>query len=576
MNMWTSRIILVVVFLLGACGEVIDSKGLDAKAVNNTVTRPNVLLVVADDMGYTDIAPFGGEINTPNLQMLANNGLRLSRFYAGMTCSPSRAMLMSGSTSHVAGLGNMIETVTDNQLGKPGYEGYLSKRVLSLAELLQGSGYNTYMAGKWHLGNQYDQSPRARGFDRSFSFIYGGGSHFNDMIGPDAHRPRLRYREDGEFIDGLLKGYYSTKNFTDKMLEYIGSHANDGKPFFGYLAYTAPHWPLQVPAQDRGLYKGRYDQGYDVFRTSRFERLKALGLVPADMQLPPRPTHIPAWDTLSPEQQAIQTADMEIYAAMVDYMDRSIGRITDYLKEEGLYDNTIIFFMSDNGAEAWSTDTGPKALKEYAKTFDNQLQNRGGKNSFVFYGPGWANVGEVPFRQHKGTTAEGGIRVPALVSWPKMNTKLKGSVNGNVVSIQDVLPTIMELTGSTHPGTNIEGRNVLLPTGRSFAPLLLGGDALSKAVTARVKQNIFTTEIWGRRGIVMGDWKGVYMAPPLGTGEWELFNVSQDIAEQHDLAKSHPQILARIQSTWADYARDNGVILPEGPFGIRPPQPVPR
>ena len=564
--MKASKLLLVVTLILSACAESerIESNN---QVVVKTIEQPNILLIVADDLGFTDISPFGSEIHTPNLQALADNGLMLNHFYASMTCSPSRAMLMSGIDSHRAGLGNMIETTATNQEGKPGYEGYLSKRVLSLAELLKEAGYHTYMAGKWHLGNQHDQSPRARGFERSFSFLYGGGSHFDDMIGPDEHRPHLFYREDGELIDSLPEGFYSTQNYTDKMLEYIGSQIDDGQPFFGYLSYTAPHWPLQIPEGERDSYRGKYDEGYEVFRERRFERMKSKGLVMEDMELPSLPKSIPAWASLTDEEKQIQSGDMEIYAAMIDYMDRSIGRITDYLKNKGAYDNTLIVFMSDNGPEAWGNNSAPPEIEDYAKTFDNSLDNRGKKGSFVFYGPGWANVGSLFLRQHKGSVANGGIRVPAILSWPR--AKAKGKIIQHVLSVKDVLPTVLDMAGIEHPGSQFQGREIELPQGYSMLPLLDGS-----AESVRPSDSILGTELWGSRSVLVGDWKSLHMVPPLGTGEWELFNLKNDPSEQIDLAKVEPEQLEIMIAAWEKYEADNMVIMPEGPLVIRKPEPV--
>lgn len=562
---------LLSLALLIACSGNEGASGTPDQHVQDKLAgpQPNILLIVADDMGFSDISSFGGEISTPSLDALADNGLRLTRFYAAMTCSPSRAMLMSGTDNHIAGLGNMAETVADNQVGREGYEGYLSKRVLSLPELLKKSGYHTYMAGKWHLGNQYDQSPRARGFDRSFSLLYGGGGHFDDMVGPDAHRARLLYREDGELIDQLPEDFYSTQFYTDKILEYIDGQANDGKPFFGYLAYTAPHWPLQVPDTDLAKFRGKYDVGYDVYRKRRFEGMMANDLLPEGAELPPRPDNIPAWDSLSDKERQIQARDMEIYAAMVGYMDRSIGRLLDYLKKNDLYENTLIMFMSDNGAEAWSSTNGPKPLVEYARTFDNRLENRGKKGSFVLYGSGWANVGEVPFRLHKGAATEGGIRVPAIVSWPGMQSK--GLINNSVTSIKDVLPTFLELAGTVHPGPTYAGMSIEVPQGQSLMPIIFG-----EANAIRTQEQFIGGELWGERSVIKGDWKLVYLSPRLGSGQWELFDLEKDVGEQHNLAEIEPKIFNEMLAAWNDYVVENNVILPVGPFKVRSPQPVPK
>ena len=280
--------------------------------------KPNILLIVADDMGYSDLGCFGGEIRTPNLDALARRGLRATNFYVAPSCSPSRSMLLTGTDNHVAGIGNMAEWTGPTQRGKPGYEGYLNTRVTTIATLLRDGGYHTYMAAKWHLGEKSDQWPAKRGFDRDFALLQGAGSHWPDMLGLLPSEPKVTFTRNGEKVQGLPGDYYSSKYFTDFIIQSIDENGSDGKPFFAYLGYQAPHGPLAVPAEWRDKYKGRYDKGYDAIRAERLDRQKKLGIVCKDVVTFPRLPTIPAWDKLTDEQRRLAARKMELYAAMIE------------------------------------------------------------------------------------------------------------------------------------------------------------------------------------------------------------------------------------------------------------------
>ncbi|MEH6517108.1 MAG: arylsulfatase [Halioglobus sp.] len=553
--MW--KIVFLVV-LLGACSNHADSPGKVVGALEK-LSPPNILLIVADDLGYSDIGAFGGEISTPNLDKLASQGMRLSNFHTGPTCSVSRSMLMSGVDSHIAGLGNMAETVADNQLGRPGYEGYLNYRVDTLAEVLKSVGYHTYMSGKWHLGMQPEQSPSSRGFEQSFALLHGGGSHFSDMAGGDAHRTPLLYRDDGRLIREVPEDFYSTTFYTDRLLSQIGSNIDDDKPFFAYLAYTAPHWPLQAPEGVINKYQGQYDEGYDVIREGRFAAQQKLGLLSASTPGPPRPAHIRSWLELSDEDQRFHARNMEIYAAMVDYMDTSIGRVVEYLRQQGELDNTVIVFMSDNGAEQWDYKSAPPSVGKFAATFDNSPENRGREGSFVFYGPQWAHVSNTPFTRFKGATYEGGIRAPAIVHWPGKTEA--GQISNALTYITDWYSTFAELAGADHAQAS----------GKSLVPLFTGS-----VEQVRHGNESIGTELWGRKAVVGVQFKLVSSSKkPNGKASWELYNLRSDPSEQLDLAAQQPEVLAKMQQVWRDYVSNNNVILPEGPFTVRPPAEKP-
>lgn len=546
--------ILSLVVLLSACSQDEDpGTAPSAENAQDIQSRPNILLVVADDLGYSDIGAFGSEILTPNLDELAARGMVLTNFYSGPTCSVTRSMLMTGMDSHIAGLGNMAETVADNQMGQPGYEGHLSARVDTVAEILKSAGYHTYMAGKWHLGMHPDRSPRRRGFEQSFAMLYGAGSHFSDMAGGDAHRHPVLYRDNGLLIDELSDDFYSTTFYTDRIIEQINSNVDDGRPFFAYLAYTAPHWPLQAPDSIIDKYRGAYDRGYDSVRQGRFAAQQKLGLFDSSIQAPQRPSYVKPWVDLSDQERTYHARNMEIYAAMVDYMDTGIGRVIDYLDKRDQLDNTIIVFISDNGAEHWDHNSAPPPIGEFAANFDNSAENSGREGSFVLYGSEWAHVSNTPFSRYKGTTYEGGIRSPAVISWP--DKIASGQVSRAITHSSDWLPTFAELAGA---GT----QNV---SGKSLVALLTGS-----VEQVRDSNETVGMEIWGKRGIIANGYKLVSSGKPNELVDWELYNLQADPGEQIDLAQRQPEVFNSMLKHWNDYVANNNVILPEGPFTVRP------
>ncbi|RIX76887.1 arylsulfatase [Acidovorax cavernicola] len=520
--------------------------------------RPNILLIVADDLGYSDIGAFGGEIATPNLDALARRGLRLTNFYASPFCSPTRAMLMSGADSHQVGFGSMAELLTPQQRSQPGYEGFLTDRALPFPVLLQDAGYHTYMAGKWHLGVKEEHAPPNRGFEKSYAMMNGGASHFDQtgIITFDAEKtPMALYREDGKEVQ-IPKDFYSSEQFASKLISYIDGGKGDGKPFFGYLAFTAPHWPLQARDAYIRKYEGRYDVGYDVIRERRLARMKTLGIVPKDMKPYVGNPAWPRWKQLSARQQRIESRRMAVYAAMVESMDAEIGRVIDHLKGIGEYDNTAIFFMSDNGADG-NTVLDEGQTRAWAKKHrDNSYENTGRIGSFAEYGPGWAQVGSTPFNMYKAFMYEGGIAVPSIVSLPR--DARKGAISRAPAHVTDIAPTLLELAAVKPPGTQYQGREVIAMQGRSMVRLLSGQ-------SERVHEQ-FTRgwEMNGRRAMRVGDWKIVSANKPWGTGEWELYHLSTDRSELKNLAASQPAKLKELLAAYERYAKDNGVVDFEG------------
>lgn len=539
--------------LLNACSEPPAAPAGEQAAPAATAaedTRPNILYILADDLGYSDLGIFGSEIPTPNLDALAANGLLLTDFYANLTCSPTRAELMSGTDSHLAGLGVMTGPTRPEHMDQPGYVGYLNFRVASLADLLTDAGYNTYMTGKWHLGGEVETGPRARGFKKSFVSL-DGAAHLG---GWDWRGPQPADYRDGDELVHVGDDFYTTRFYTERMLQYIEEDRGDGKPFFAYLAYTAPHWPLQAPKESIARFKGQYDAGYEALYASRFARSKELGLIPADAEPIPDTRYNPRWDTLSTEEKQIEVRHMEIYAAMVSDLDTYIGQVIAYLKEIGEFDNTFIMFMSDNGAESSRRDLAPPIRDLIGTAYDHSLENLGSATSYIMYGANWASASATPFFRHKATAFEGGIHVPAFVHYSGKVTA--GSRSSGFGTVMDLLPTFLALAGTEHPGTSYRGQEILPVTGRSLLPLLTG-----EVNEVHTVDEVIGWELYGHRSIRQGEWKIVWdQAVPAEQRRWQLFNIALDPFEQNDLSSSMPDKFAEMLTHWDEYAVANGVI----------------
>lgn len=508
--------------------------------------RPNILLIVADDAGYSDLGSFGGEIQTPNLDALAAVGVRFTQFTASATCSPSRSMLLTGTDNHLAGLGSMAEFPSPNQAGVPGYEGYLNDRVAPVSSLLKQAGYNTFMAGKWHMGEEPEHWPAARGFQRDLALIPGGGSHLDDMWGPEGERQLYTY--NGEPLRALRPGFHSSVDYTAAIIDNIEEHRGDGKPFFAYLALQAPHDPFQLPDDWRDRYAGRYDAGYDAVRAARIDRMKTLGLLDPDATVFPRLPVVPAWDTLSEEEQRESARRMELYAAMLEHMDANIGTLIGYLKTSGLYDDTLVFFISDNGPEG--------NLMTMPAPWDNsRVEDWGKAGTFIQYGPAWAQVSAGPLRMFKGFVTEGGIRMPLIVAGDGVQGS--GRLLDAFVHVMDIPATILDVAQVSYPDER-DGTAIAPLLGRSLSPVLTGD---SDAV--RGPADWVGWELFGNRAVRAGSWKLVSLCAPLGTGEWQLFDIAADPGESIDLAAERPDIRDELARHWDAYAAANNVIIPD-------------
>lgn len=518
--------------------------------------KNNVLLIVVDDMGFSDTQAFGGEINTPNINRLADNGVRFTRFHTSSLSAPTRSMLLTGVDNHQNGLGIMPSFHSENQYMQPGYDGYLNNNVMTIAETLKQNNYYTCMAGKWHLGSRKGYMPNDRGFENSFSMLGGGACHFSNFFAlSKGEAPTTFYVDNGEIVEKLPDDFYSSNYYTDKILEYIDNCPED-KPFFAYLAYTAPHDPLQVPEEWADKYKGRYNGGYDSLRISRFNRIKEIGIVPADMPYPELTGDNPTWDSLSDEQRQEQSRKMEIYASMIECVDYNIGRLLDKLEKDGKLDNTIVIFMSDNGANPKEPYNYPESSKEYvAKNFNNKLDNYGNPTSFISQGAAWAEVSNTPYTRYKKTTNEGGICTPLIV-YSKNFISDSHLDTTTLLHVTDIFPTIMELTGTTRPDTfnNIK----LAPIyGTSFVA------NLNRPGTTNNRTLCF--EMCEDKAVIKGEWKAVLLAKPYGDNKtWKLYNIKNDLAEKHDLSKENPEVLKELVDEWNAYAKSVSYIKNNG------------
>jgi len=515
--------------------------------------RPNILLIMADDLGFTDIGRFGSEIETPNIDALAKRGVTFSNFHTSVSCSPTRSMLMTGTDNHIAGLGNMGELLTEKQRGKPGYEGHLNDRVVTFAEVLRDGGYHTYMAGKWHLGDEQEYFPHARGFDRSFSMLQGGASHWSDMIGLQAEtQPIAKYVMDGKELKELPKDFFSSRSYADFLIDAIRQNQGDDKPFLAYYAPTAAHDPIHVPEPWVSKYRGRYDDGYEALKAERIAGAKNAGLVPDAAPAPGLHPKTNPWDSLSDEERALQSRTMEAYAGLIDNLDYHIGRVIDFLKDTGEYDNTIVIFTSDNGPNPWTADEYPgNAGNEWMKQFDNSLDNIGRRGSFVGIGLGWAQASAGPLDYFKLTVGNGGIRTPLIVAGPGMGGE---SQTDSFAYVTDVMPTLLEFAEVNHP-EKYQGRNVERMRGRSLSGVLLGASDHTYG-----EEEFIGGEMIGGKWMRRGDYKAVLVAEPWGPGEWKLYNVTEDPGETRDLSAERPAILEELVREWERYAKDVGVV----------------
>jgi len=645
----TAAALIAASLLLQACSH--GDAAVPAARPTQLGKRPNILFILADDLGYSDIGAFGGEISTPNLDALAQAGRLLTNHHVGTVCAITRSMLISGTDHHLVGEGTMGEP-SDERKGLPGYEGHLNDRALSLAQLLKDAGYHTYMAGKWHLGSNIPapgvalgstgQTPDQWGFDQSYALLGGAArNHFG-------HEPAgsKNYTDNGVYVQPGQPGqpggtggkpavFYSTDFYTQRLIANIDRHKGDGKPFFAYAAYTSPHWPLQVPEPWLSKYKGRYDAGYDAIRAARIAKQKRLGLIPQDFTpfegepetlasspaTPANNTPVARylnavntvadgyrdhghgrvnkkWASLTPLEKKAQARYMEIYAGMVENLDHNVGLLIQHLKDIGEYDNTLIVFQSDNGAEGSPiapATTDPRATDE-ANAADAVYATLGTDNGQTVaprlqYGLRWAEVSATPFRQTKAFMGEGGIAAPLIVRLP--GQRQAEPQYAHLTHVTDLTATFLDVAQAKLPttpaparidprtgvdlnkGKVVYGDRYVYPvTGRTLLQVLLGHR------TGSVRTGPFGEESYGRAQITSADgrWKALWTEPPVGPldGRWQLFDLSRDRGENHDVSAAHPEQLRTLVTQWKAYMASVGGVEPLRPGnggGFRGPAP---
>lgn len=521
--------------------------------------RPNIVLLLADDLGFSDLGSYGSEIETPNLDRLAARGLRLSNFHAASSCAPTRAMLLTGVDSHRAGVPNIVEAIPPEQREHPHYQGSLGDNVATLAERLRDAGYHTYMAGKWHLGHGPGQRPFQRGFERTFMMADTGSDNWEE-------KPYLPiYRKANWYADGepahLPDDFYSSKFFIDKTLEFIDGNASDGRPFFAYVAFQAVHIPVQAPRSFTAKYLETYSGGWSALREARFDRALRRGVVPAGTRLKDVPT-TRDWQALAPEERRYRSKAMAVYAGMIDAMDFHIGRLVEHLELIGEYENTVFIFLSDNGAEA--SDPIPRRLvprwlwDQWLRSngYNSDYETLGERGSFMVIGPGWASAAASPLDFYKFFSSEGGTRVPLIISGAPV--RASGRVSHAFAWVTDVFATIIALAGADAPAG--DGRNLEVPTGRSLLPILSG-----ESDRVYGEDEPVGYELGGNAALFKGDHKLVLNRPPLGDGQWHLYDIAADPGETTDLAGSQPERFASMRREYAVYVAANHVLpVPEG------------
>jgi arylsulfatase A-like enzyme len=529
---------------LGAGSLILPSCNLrtTSKSENNKNRKPNIIIIMADDMGFSDIGCYGGEIQTPNLDKLAANGLRFTQFYNTARCCPTRASLLTGLYSHQAGIGHMT-----GNYQKPGYMGYLNDRCVTIAEALQPAGYVGYAVGKWHVGDDPQHWPCKRGFNRYYGANSASGHYFGMqkgrrfIIDDQEYFPEAPLRKVGNVAYYPFKNpdgspWYGTDAYTDYAIRYINEHDSDKEPFFLYVAYTSPHWPLHALEEDIAKYQGKYKKGWDALRKARHERMIQMGIVGKDWPLTPRDDKASAWDDVNEDKKDDMDLRMSVYAAMIDRMDQNIGRLVGSLKSNGILDNTLVLFLADNGGCA---EGGPWG-------FSRNDQPPGTPDSYTSYGLSWANASNTPFRLYKHWVHEGGIATPLIAHWPTV-IKQKGTLTNQVGHVVDLMATCCDVAGCEYPQT-YKGKEITPLQGQSLAPIFQG--------KTRTGHQALFWEHEGNRAVRKGKWKLVSKHP----GVWELYDLETDRTELNNVIDQNPKMANNLKVEYQNWARRCNVI----------------
>ncbi|WP_100612795.1 arylsulfatase [Confluentibacter lentus] len=537
---------------------------LSCKTDKQENLRPNIIVIMSDDMGYSDIGCYGGVINTPVLDGLAKNGLRFKQFYNTARCCPSRASLLTGLYAHQAGIGHMM-----NDSGTDGYRGDLSNKAVTIAEVLKQAGYSTYISGKWHITPLMPSKenpskhnwPLQRGFDKFFGTIHGAGSFYD---------PNSLTR-DNEFIVPS-EGFYYTDAISDNAVKFIEEHKS-GNPFFLYIPYTAAHWPMHAKPEDIAKYTGKFDEGWDVLREKKYKKLLEMGLTRSEWKLTEK-DDIPDWEDV--ELKDWYSSLMEVYAAMVDCMDQGIGRVMNILDKKGIKDNTLVFFLQDNGgcAEEWGfsndikpyykdvefdriipmgkdefqTRMEPKYTRDGRPVLKGKGLKPGGEDTYLGYGKAWANASNTPFRMYKKWVHEGGISTPLIVHWPA-GIKAKNEFREQPGHLIDIMATCIDVAGATYPQT-FNNNKVIPFEGQSLTPVFENKDLQNRAIF---------WEHEGNKAVRLGKYKLVSIYKKDSEYNWELYDLESDRSETINLIGGMPFKAKEMETLWKDWAKKVGV-----------------
>ncbi|MEZ7978792.1 MAG: arylsulfatase [Myxococcota bacterium] len=520
----------------------------DVSPIPPIAIKPNVIVIVADDLGFSDIGALGSEIATPNIDSLAAGGTLFTNFHVAATCSPTRAMLLSGADNHRAGLGNMGEFLTEEQRGQPGYEGHLNHRVETLATRLRRVGYQTGMAGKWHLGDGPNERPHARGFDRTLALMEGSGSAWNDGSPAPIVGERTQFTRDGVAVQ-RPPGFSATL-YVNEMIQFV-EEADPDRPFFGYLAFQAVHWPHHAPQQFLDAARGLYDDGWQAVSDARFARQGVLGLFEETVRKSPLDERLPLWTDMPIEVRQDEVARMEAYAAMTMAMDYELGRLVEFLRESGRLDDTLLLFVSDNGPDPSEPERSPRAREWYERHYPmNRASNYGLPGSFPSTGYAWARVSSTPLAEHKGQPGEGGLRVPLIAHFP--GRLAPGQRNSAFGYATDVVPTVLEAVGASLTDSDDSDDNGF--DGQSLWSAMLGAEA------GPVREEPVGYELMGNAALFDQDLKLVRR-----NGEhWRLFDIARDPGETENLARTRVADFERLVRKYEAYEVRTGVVpVPE-------------
>lgn len=538
-----SRLCLLIVSVLSLCLTPSFAQQTQSPAQQK---RPNILMILFDDVGFSGIGAYGGEVNTPRIDQIAKQGTVLARYYTSPFCGPTRAMLMTGMDNHQVGMGTLVETLTESMKGKPGYSMRWQDDQKTIGTLLSKAGYQTYVSGKWGIGEIGANLPHRFGFQRSYVMDATGGGNYDDKpYLPGSHA--VDWFEDGKRVT-LPQDFYSSRTLVDKMISYVDEGDRD-RPFFGFLALQAAHMPIQVPAEYTKRYDGVFDKGYDVMREEQLKRAIALGLVPPTTKLAPVPKAHKPWNDLSAKQKAVSAREMQVNAGMMEAADEHIGRLLDHLQKTGQLENTIVMVLSDNGAESGQTRMeGPANLGldliKMVEGFDASFENLGLRNSLTAVGPEWASVLSAPFHLYKFYGSEGGLRVPFVISGPGIS---QSGIKQAPVHVADLVPTVLEAAGVSYDPAQFYGRSVL--------PMLSG-----KSETTYGDTESFAFEVSGNAALYRGNWKITRNTEPHGDNQWRLYDLSVDPGETTDLSASNKALFDEMLAEYASYAQKVGIV----------------